>query len=150
MSAEVLLDTNVLVYSFDTDEDEKCAQARELLTALLASGRAAVSAQVLGEYYSVMLRRFSHRLSPRQAADTAAAWAEVMATYDTSLAVVVEAFRGVVRHQMPYYDAQIWAVARLHQIPLVLSEDFADGSVVEGVRFSNPFAEGFELEAALS
>jgi predicted nucleic acid-binding protein len=51
---------------------------------------------------------------------------------------------------MSYYDAQIWACARVNRIPLVLSEDFADGTVVEGVRFANPFAEGFDLDALLA
>jgi predicted nucleic acid-binding protein len=55
----------------------------------------------------------------------------------------------VIRYQLSYYDAQIWAVARLNRIPLVLSEDFSDGSVIEGVRFANPFADGFDPHAML-
>jgi predicted nucleic acid-binding protein len=47
---------------------------------------------------------------------------------------------------MVYYDAQIWAVARLNQVTTIFSEDFNDGQVVEGVRFVNPFAAGFLLE----
>ena len=54
-------------------------------------------------------------------------------------AVVLEAVRGVRDHQFPYYDAQIWAAAKLNQVPVVLSEDFASGSTVEGVTFVNPF-----------
>ena len=43
------------------------------------------------------------------------------------------------------WDAQIWAVAYLHQIPIVLSEDFQNNQVIEGVRFLNPFSPTFEL-----
>ena len=50
---------------------------------------------------------------------------------------------------MSYYDAQLWATARLNQVPIIFSEDFAAGSVVEGVRFVNPFAEGFALNSWL-
>jgi hypothetical protein len=39
------------------------------------------------------------------------------------------------------------AAARLNQIPVVFSEDFSDGPVVEGVRFANPFCAGFRIEA---
>jgi predicted nucleic acid-binding protein len=46
---------------------------------------------------------------------------------------------------MSYYDAQIWASARLNQIPTVFSEDFASGSTVEGVTFINPFDKDFKL-----
>jgi len=45
------------------------------------------------------------------------------------------------------WDAQIWAAARLNQIPVVVSEDFNSGSMTEGVRFVNPFEAGVEWEA---
>jgi len=60
--------------------------------------------------------------------------------------ITLEASRGVRDHRLAYYDAQIWACARLNQIPVVLSEDFQDGSTLEGVRFVNPFGEGFTIE----
>ena len=57
------------------------------------------------------------------------------------------AFRGFVELHISYYDAQIWACAFLNQIPVIFSEDFSDGQTLEGVRFVDPFAETFELEA---
>jgi predicted nucleic acid-binding protein len=39
---------------------------------------------------------------------------------------------------LSYYDAQIWAVARLGQVAVVLSEDFNPGAVLDGVAFTNP------------
>ena len=41
---------------------------------------------------------------------------------------------------MHYWDAQVWAVARLNQVPFVFSEDCNPGATLEGVRFVNPFA----------
>jgi len=149
MSVEVLLDTNVLVYSFDADEDKKHARAGELLLQLRERGCAAVTTQVLGEFFSVVVRRFPRVMSPAVAARHTAQWGTAFTVYDTTAAVVQEALRGVVRYQFSYYDAQIWAVARLHQIPVVLSEDFSDGQVLEGVRFVNPFADGFDPHALL-
>jgi len=40
----------------------------------------------------------------------------------------------------------LWATARLNQVPVIFSEDFASNSVLEGVRFVNPFAPDFSLE----
>ena len=60
-------------------------------------------------------------------------------------AVVLEAVRGVRDHRLSYYDAQVWAVARLGQVPVVLSEDFSPGSVLEGVAFVDPFAREFDV-----
>lgn len=50
-------------------------------------------------------------------------------------------------HQLAFYDAQIWAAARLNQIPAVFSEDFQDGRTLEGVQFVNPFSETFDVHA---
>ena len=58
---------------------------------------------------------------------------------------VIEAIRGVREHKFSYWDAQVWAIARLNQIPVVFTEDFNAGAVIEGIRFVNPFATGFVL-----
>jgi predicted nucleic acid-binding protein len=62
--------------------------------------------------------------------------------------VALEAARGVRDHRLPYWDAQLWATARLNQIPTVLTEDrdLAERSI-EGVRFVNPFSPSFTLTA---
>ena len=44
------------------------------------------------------------------------------------------------------WGCQIWASARLHQIPLIFTEDFNVGAVLEGVRFVTPSEEGFNLD----
>ncbi|MDZ4166195.1 MAG: PIN domain-containing protein [Coriobacteriia bacterium] len=124
-------------------------QARRILDSLESSGVASLCAQVLGEYCSVALREFRHLIPPDSVVPQAEAWARTFPVCSTTTRVVLEALRGCIRYQMPYYDAQIWAVARVHRIPLVLSEDFTDGAVIEGVRFANPFAEGFDLDSLL-
>jgi predicted nucleic acid-binding protein len=55
--------------------------------------------------------------------------------------------RGALTHHLSYYDAQVWAAARLNQVGVVFSEDFAEGSSLEGVRIVNPFAAEYALEA---
>jgi predicted nucleic acid-binding protein len=149
MNAAALIDTNVLVYSLDTDEAEKRRCAQALLRSLQVRRAGVVCAQVLGEHHSVVRRRFAHVHGPGEATAATERWARTFPVCDTTLRVVLEALRATVRYQMPYYDAQVWAVARVNRIPLVLSEDFADGAIIEGVRFANPFAAGFDLEAAL-
>ena len=142
MSVAVLVDTNVLVYVFDHDEPEKRTRAIQTVARLTSSGAGAVTAQVLGEFFNVVRRRFPGVLDLDEAVAQVGRYADQFRTYDTTVAVVLEALRGVARYQFSYYDAQIWACARVNRIPLVLSEDFADGAVIEGARFVNPFAEG--------
>jgi predicted nucleic acid-binding protein len=61
--------------------------------------------------------------------------------------LVLEALRGVREHLLSYYDAQIWAAARLGQIGMILSEDFNPGAVLDGVLFANPLDPAFDLNS---
>ena len=61
--------------------------------------------------------------------------------------VVLEALRGVGEHMLSYYDAQIWAVARLGQVAVILSEDFNPGAVLDGVSFADPLDPEYDLAA---
>lgn len=53
--------------------------------------------------------------------------------------VVLEALRGVQDHHLSFFDAQMWAVARLNEIPALLTQDMATGSTVAGVMIVDPF-----------
>jgi predicted nucleic acid-binding protein len=141
MSAEVLLDTNVLIYAHDDDCPQKQLVAQELVSSLRVSRRASVSAQVLGEYASVVARRFRDVIPATDLQAQLERFVRMFTVHPNTAGVVIEAVRGTWRHGFSYYDAQIWAVAKLNGIPLVYSEDFAHGSEVEGVRFENPFID---------
>jgi predicted nucleic acid-binding protein len=65
---------------------------------------------------------------------------------DITPMTVLEAVRGMHDHQLHFWDALIWASARLAQISVVLSEDLPSASILEGVRFTDPFAADFQEE----
>lgn len=140
MSADVLLDTNVLVYAFDADSPEKQQIAIELLERVASDGSACLSSQVIGEFFVAVTRRFPGSMTSEIAAQHTERFAEVFEVHDGGVRVVLEALRGVVRYGFSFYDAQIWAVARMNRVPRVLSEDFSAESEIEGVRFENPFS----------
>ena len=72
--------------------------------------------------------------------------AQAYPVFDVTLLIVLEAACGARDYSMAYYDAQIWASARLNQVPLIFSEEFSDGQTLEGVRLINPFTEDFKIE----
>jgi predicted nucleic acid-binding protein len=59
-------------------------------------------------------------------------------------AIVLEAARGVRDHSLSYWDAQLWATARLNQIAIILTEDAPAGRLLEGIRYVNPFEAAFD------
>lgn len=91
---------------------------------------------MLAEFSNVLLRKFSHPAAEVYA--QVEALESAFTVLPLTEAVVLEAVRGVGAYRLSYYDAQVWAVAKLNQVPFVLSEDFQDG-----VTFVNPFGEDF-------
>ena len=49
------------------------------------------------------------------------------------------ALEAVGEHSLSFWDALIWATAKVHEIPRVYSEDFQHGRTLDGVQFINPF-----------
>lgn len=142
MSA-VLIDTNVLIYAQDGSEQAKQARAREVL---LAVGDSAVfTTQVLAEYFSVVRCKFAVRFTVPALRAELERLAEGRVVLPVTVDVVLEAGRGVQEHGLSFYDAQIWAAARLNDIPVVLTEDFCHGRVIEGVRYVDPFCDDFDV-----
>lgn len=138
-----LLDTNVLVYALDPRDPRKRQRARWLLDRLIELGSGAIPAQALAELANVTLRKLG--LPAADAYRQVERLETIFPVYPLTPAIVLEALRGVRDHQLSYFDAQVWAAAKLHQASIVLSEDFASGSTVEGVRFVDPFGPEFEV-----
>ena len=143
--ATILIDTNVLVYLLDTQDLDKQSKAQAVLGALESTQVGRLSVQCLAEFFSVSTRRLRPPLSPTDALAQIELFQKIWPVFNLTPLVVLEAARGVQAHQLAYYDAQIWAVARLHQVPVLLSEDFRTGQTLEGVTFVNPFADDFQL-----
>lgn len=139
----ILIDTNVLLYAHDGNDPTRQAKALEVLhhLELTASGR--LSVQCLAEFFNVATRKLTPPLTAKEAVEQVERLSHAYPVFDLTTAVVLEAGRGVRDHQLAYYDAQLWAMAKLNQIPVMFSEDFRSGSTLEGVRFINPFAPDF-------
>jgi predicted nucleic acid-binding protein len=139
-----LIDTNLLIYPFDGRDLAKQTRARQVLADLKRYNTGFLSSQGLSEFANVMLRKLN--LPPAQVYRLVDRYEQTFPVLPLTGVVVLEAARGVRDHSFAYYDAQIWASAKLNQLPSVLSEDFAPGSSVEGVSFSNPLAPGFNMQ----
>src|SRR5215208_4464971 len=93
-------------------------------------------------YPQVLARRFRVLLTRARGKDPSGSRCHQLVTDDNS--VVHEEmylFRSLVRHP------DLWAVVRLWQVGVVLSEDFNLGTVLDGVSFTNPLDPEFDLAA---
>lgn len=143
---EILIDTNLLVYAFDFAEPLKQSKGLKIINELQLSQKGCLSIQCLSEFINATTRGNVPILQIEEALKQVEDLIESFPVFLLTPTVVLESVRGVRDHSLSFYDSQIWACAHLNQIPVIFSEDFSDGRVVEGVRFINPFADSFEME----
>ncbi len=142
-----LVDSNVFVYAVDAADRRKQRVANLVLDLLGTANRGSLSAQVLGESFNTITRRIARPVPATQAADALNSLSQALVIYPITAWTVQEAFRGVERHQMSYWDALIWATAKLNDLSRVLTEDIQSNGDVEGISFVNPFAPGFDVSS---
>ena len=143
--SDILVDTNILVYSYDPRDHEKQQRARAVLERLAPTGRVVLSVQCLTEFFRAVRWRLPDPLTPERALSEVTRFARACRVLELTASAVLEACRASNDHQLAIWDALIWAVAKLNNVPYILTEDAEHDSVLEGVRFLNPYDEAFDV-----
>lgn len=137
MSDREFLDTNVLVYAFDTADRRKHGIA-QALTVRAVAGEFAISAQVLSELSAILLQKYRSTYDARA----------VMAILDSlrpipwivsDAAMVRRAVEAHAAYGIHFYDGMIVAAAERARCEKILSEDLNAGQKYFGVLVENPF-----------
>jgi predicted nucleic acid-binding protein len=139
-----LVDSNILLYAYDASEAQKRDRAIELLQQLTESGSGVLTVQVLGEFYVNAIRKIRPPMLPEAAAERVAHYSFVWPVLDLTASVLNEAIRCAMRYRLSYWDALVWAVAKVNDIPVILSEDIQSSGAIEGVRIINPLLPTFD------
>jgi predicted nucleic acid-binding protein len=138
MSGKVFVDTNILVYSMDASEPEKCPVARNWLGRLWQERSGCLSYQVLGEFYITVTGKLSPGLDPLEAREilrSLFAWRPL----HVDSAAIERAWQLADRFSLHFWDALIVAAANLCEADTLLSEDLQAGMEIDGTRIMNPF-----------
>lgn len=106
MSASRFLDTNVIVYAYDTSDPVKQAKAQALLTSAIRQNDGAISTQVLGEFFhTVVIKR--KLMTASEATVIITALKAGLQVAGISLNLVMDAIAIHQRYQLRYWDALI-------------------------------------------
>ncbi len=132
----ITFDTNVLVYAIDRAAGHKYNRAVELIDQAVYLD-SFLTLQALSEFYaSTTKKRYAKH-------DEAVLFiTELMEVFPivenncTSFSIALET---VKNHQIPFWDAMLWATAREEGCTLLLSEDFQHGFTSRGMKIINPF-----------
>ncbi|MDI6763126.1 MAG: PIN domain-containing protein [Thermodesulfobacteriota bacterium] len=149
MADRIMVDTNILLYAYDRGEPSKQPQALIVLDHLAVNGLGVLTSQVLAEFFVNATRRLKPPLTTEEAYGRIQNYLLSCEILDITGPIVLEAARGVRTYQMAYWDAQIWASAKMNQIRVVFSEDFSERVIIEGISFVNPFGSKFNMETWL-
>jgi len=138
-----LVDTNVLVYRFDTRFPDKQAVATDWLRRAIAEDGARIPHQALVEFVAVVTRAPAGRPALLSQADAVREAEELLAQFPVlypTQDVFRLALRGMATYQLGWFDAHIWAYAEHFGLSELWTEDFQDGRLYGTVRAVNPFA----------
>jgi predicted nucleic acid-binding protein len=138
MSDRLFVDTNILVYAFDSASGAKHDTARGLVRHLWESGTGVLSTQVLQEFAVYLRRKVARPLSANETRDVLQeymGWTIVVNTAQSTLrALEIEE-----RYKISFWDALVIHAAGTAGAEIVYTEDLSDGQAYSGVRAVNPF-----------
>jgi predicted nucleic acid-binding protein len=135
--SKFFVDTNILVYVYDTSEGPKHAAARAVVEELWNEGNGVVSAQVLQEFFVTVTRKVSQPVSIDVARDWVArylSWQVVEADGQS----VLRAIDLQSRFQTSFWDAMILQSALRAGASTLLSEDLNHGQRYDSLIVENP------------
>jgi predicted nucleic acid-binding protein len=136
MTAECVLDTNVLVYAAAGRGAADTKRRRAI--ALIEETDFGLSAQILQEFYVTVTRKLPYSLAPSEALE----WIEALDPFpclavDRSLVKI--AVELAERHRLSYWDAAVVAATQALGAVTLYTEDLNDGQTFDEVRVVNPF-----------
>lgn len=137
MSAPDFLDTNILVYGYDSTEPKKQKTARELVRKALL-GEIVISVQVLAEFAATLLQKASPAANANEVLALLDALGPIQTiTPDSDL--VRRAVEAHAQYGVHFYDGMILAAAERGGCTRIWSEDLGAGQKYFGVTVKNPF-----------
>lgn len=136
-----LVDTNILVYRFDSRFPEKRKIATDILRRGIADDSVRVPHQAIVEFIAATTRPIrGHRiLVQTDALREAEEFLKQFTVLYPNEAILREAMRACAAYQLEWFDAHLWAYAEHYGLSELLSEDFQHDRLYGTVRAVNPF-----------
>jgi len=137
MIEKVFIDSNVFIYAYTGDDNQKHSVARDLLRSNVLSNEIIVSAQVLSEFYSVMTRyQYPHReikLCLNEIIEQVKVMPIELETI--KLCILIKE-----KYKYSWWDSLVLASALENDCSILYSEDLQCNQVIENkLKIFNPF-----------
>jgi predicted nucleic acid-binding protein len=134
--AKIFLDTNILVYTLDTNNAAKQKMAQNILIQISENEKPVISTQVLQEFYyasttkiktnKILVKNILHSFVNIE-------------TVQVNMAIIEQGIDISILSQLSFWDGLIIAAAEYARCSVILSEDLNNGQIIRGVEIKNPF-----------
>jgi predicted nucleic acid-binding protein len=136
--AKTFVDTNILIYAYDSTAGEKHNTAGTIVSELWDTGLGILSTQVLQEFFVNVTAKIPKPLNERVAKSIVGdllTW-EIVVSDGQAILAGVDIH---VKYKYSFWDALIIEAAIRSGSHSLLSEDLSDGQIIDGVTIRNPF-----------
>ena len=136
-----LVDTNVLVYRFDSRFPVKQKRATEILRRGIVEDSVRVPHQAIVEFIAAVTRpiRGDVILQQSDALREAEEFLKQFTVLYPNEAILRDAIRGCAAYQLNWFDAHLWSYAEHYGLEEILTEDLQHDRLYGSVRVVNPF-----------
>ena len=137
MKDKVFIDTNVLVYAYNSDDPEKQKIAKKLLSEVILKNDVYISSQILNEFYSVLSKYKVDHYEIKQYVNEVINSTKVL---PVSVLISKNAFTIKEEYQYSWWDSLVLSSALECNCNFVYSEDMQHGQIIENtLKIINPF-----------
>ncbi len=144
-SAATFIDSNILIYGFDAADRLKRDRATLVVSEIVQRGNGCISTQVMGEVYYNLTKLSKIAMPHAEAAEVVDEMARGYPVFHVLPEVMLDAVRLKNAHVLHFWDAVILATAKANGVATIISEDQTNRRIIEGIRYLNPFEDGFDL-----
>jgi len=138
------LDANVFFYAIDATDESRHRRAMEVVERAALAHDCIVTLQVYGEFAATTRKG---KMTIEDARAQIIDWQTLFTTVYPAPGSLSQAMDAVAQHNLSFWDAMLWSVAKDAGVTVLLSEDFQDGRELGGVCFRNPFSTGDPFRA---
>lgn len=136
-----LIDTNILVYAYDTSEGARHAASKELLRLLWIEGGGVVCVQNLMEFFVVMTRKVENPIDLLTAKTIIEdiVQSDKWTVIDRDEETFMNAINLIAQYGIHLWDAVIAASMQENEVTEIITENAKDFSKIPDLKVSSPF-----------
>lgn len=141
MSDKYFIDTNIFIYSFNTENPRKNDIAKRLIADALENGTGIISYQVIQEFLNVATQKFAKPLTFKDSQRYLNVVLEPLCEVFSSSELFHKALEIMDQWRCPFYDSLIVSAALQGDCATLYTENMQHNQTIKDLTIKNPFTD---------